>query len=402
MSSMDSLKGRSPLKKELLPFPSKERVIKGVRTVESVVHGGIDYSELEALGLKPGEVLDFSANINPFGPPPGLREALTQVDISSYPDSSSSRLKTALADKLGLKPDNIIMGSGSTEIMRLAALAFFKPGDRVLIIEPAFGEYEVSCRIAGVEIIKYVLKTEDNFKLDLSEVTGLVDKSRPKGLFFTNPNNPTGQYYSRNILERLIEAMKGSLIILDEAYISFLDPPEAGWSALDLAKKNNLLILRSMTKDFALAGLRLGYGIARREIISILRNIFPPWNVNAMAQEAGLYAIKSDSYLENSLHEIRKVKAYLIEGLNDLGLVLVPSKANFLLVETGSGAMWRREMLKRKILVRDCASFGLPEYIRISVRTRAECDKLLKAMKEVRVVIPDLLCHSRANGNPEI
>lgn len=356
--------------------------------LEPARHGGIDYSEMEALGLKPGEILDFSTNINPFGPPPGLREALSLVDISSYPDSSSSRLKTVLADKLGLEPNNIIAGSGSTEIMRLAALAFFKPGDKVLIIEPAFGEYEISCWIAGAEVIKYTLKAADNFKLDLSKVTKVVDKNRPKGLFFTNPNNPTGHYYSRNIIERVIQAMKGSLVILDEAYIGFVDPPEAGWSALDLIKENNLLILRSMTKDYALAGLRLGCGIARREIISTLRRICSPWNMNAMAQEAGLYALKSDSYLEKSLHEIRKTKAYLIEGLKDLGLSQAPSRTNFLLVATGNGAIWRQELLKRKILVRDCASFGLPEYIRISVRTKAECDKLLEAMKEVRIVIP--------------
>lgn len=348
-------------------------------------HGGINYAELEGLGLKPGEILDFSANTNPFGPPPEVREALKRVDISSYPDSNSHRLRNALAAKLMLNPDNIIAGNGSTEIMRLAALAFFKHGDRVLIIEPAFGEYEVSCRIAGAEVIKYDLNAKDNFRIKVSKVIKLIADCRTSGLFFTNPNNPTGHYYSRAIVKGILENphMADSLVILDEAYISFVDPPGAGWSSLDLIKKRNLLILRSMTKDYALAGLRLGYGVARKEIIANLQRICPPWNVNAMAQEAGLYALKAESYLEKSLSEIRKIKAYLIEGLKTLGLKTAPSKTNFLLVETGNGALWRQELLKRKILVRDCASFGLPAYIRLSVRTRTECARLLEAMKAI-------------------
>ncbi len=365
MSSRGSLKGRSP---------------------KPATHGGIDYAELEALGLKPGEVLDFSANINPFGPPPGLREALERVDISSYPDSGSGRLRKALAEKLGLGPDSIIAGNGSTEIMRLAALAFFRPGDRVLVIEPAFGEYEVSCRIAGAEVVKHVLKAEDGFALKVSEVAKLAAECRPAGLFVTNPNNPTGKYYSREVIEEVLASpfAADSLIVLDEAYLGFVDPPGAAWSSLDLIERHNLLILRSMTKDYALAGLRLGYGVAGKEIIARLRSICPPWNVNAAAQEAGLYVLKEERYLEKSLSDIRKVKAHLVEGLKKLGFNPEPSATNFFLIETGNGALWRRELLKRKILARDCASFGLPGHIRISVRTREDCDKLLEGMKGVK------------------
>lgn len=351
--------------------------------IERAAHGGINYSELEALGLKPGEILDFSANINPFGPPPGLRKALKNVDISSYPDSISGKLRKALAEKLGLEPDNIIAGSGSTEIMRLVALAFFKPGDEVLVVEPAFGEYEVSCRIAGAEVIRYTLKAEEDFTLNASEAVKLIAERRPAGLFFTNPNNPTGKYYSRDVIERLLagHAVNDCIVLMDEAYISFVDKP---WSSLNLIEKNNILILRSMTKDYALAGLRLGYGVAGKDITASLQRICAPWNVNAMAQEAGLCALKAERYIEKSLDEIRKAKAYLIEGLKNLGLNPASSDTNFLLVKTGNGAFWRQELLKRKILVRDCASFGLFDYIRVSVRTRSECDKLLERMEEVK------------------
>lgn len=355
--------------------------------INRAAHGGINYAELDSLGINPGEILDFSANISPFGPPLEVREALQRADISTYPDSNCGRLRKALADKLGVKPDNIIAGSGSTEIMRLAALAFFRPGDKVLIVEPAFGEYEVSCRIAGAEIIRYTLKAEDNFSLAGSrqaELTRLIDEGGPQGLFFNNPNNPTGKFYAGNIVEKLVQAMKDSLVVLDEAYISFVDSPQARWNSLDLIKGNKLLVLRSMTKDYAIAGLRLGYGVAHPEIVSRLHSICPPWNVNTIAQEAGLEALKADSYLKKSLQEIRKVKTYFTGALKTLGLRLEPSDTNFFLVKTGNGALWRQELLKRKILVRDCASFGLPEYIRISTRTREDCDKLLSAVKEIK------------------
>lgn len=347
------------------------------------VHGGIDHAEMEALGLKPEEILDFSANLNPFGPPQQVRKALARADISSYPDSRSFRLRKALAEKLGLEIDNIIAGSGSTEIMRLAALAFFKAGDKALIVGPAFGEYEAACRIAGAEAIKYTLRAEDSFNIRVSELRKTMEKTSPAGLFMANPGNPTGCYYSRDLVEKLIDLCKDTLFVLDEAYISFVEPAETRWHSLDLIKNNRLLILRSMTKDYALAGLRLGYGIAGKEIIAALQRICPPWNVNVMAQEAGLCAIKSDSYLAKSLDKIRKERAYLIEGLKALGMSPLASSANFFLIKTGSGARWRRELLRKKILVRDCASFGLPEYIRISVRKRDECDRLLAAMREV-------------------
>lgn len=353
---------------------------KGQPLLEPAVHGGINYAELEGLGLEPGEILDFSSNINPYGPPPGLKKALDKVDISSYPDSGSGRLRRALAERLGVETDNIIAGSGSVEIMRLAVLAFFKPGDRVLIIEPAFSEYEVSCRIAGVSPLKYVLRPEENFSFNFSEVSRIAGKYGFAGVFITNPGNPTGKYYSAKVAEKLLGSVEGSIVILDEAYIDFVPKP---WLSINLIEKHNILILRSLTKGFALAGLRLGYGVAARSIISRLKKVCPPWNVNTMAQEAGLYALRSDKYLQDSLFQIRREKSRLIKGLESLGLIPLHSNTNFFIIKTGDGNLWRQDLLKHKILVRDCASFGLPEFIRVSVKSREQNDRLLKAIQEI-------------------
>jgi len=339
----------------------------------------MDYAELEALGIAPEEVIDFSANLNPFGPPPGIKEAMSQADIVGYPDSRASELRRLLADKLRVNEESILVGSGSTELIRLTALAYFGRGDSVLIVEPTFGEYQVACQISGASIIKQ-RRAENSFQLDIEETVKLIHHHRPKGIFIDNPNNPTGQYLSLAEFEKLLDAGKNSLVVLDEAYITFVDNV---WSSLDMIRGNNLLILRSMTKDYALAGLRLGYGVGGKEIISTLSRICPPWNVNAVAQQAGLVAVAAEGYLRQCQIKLKPAKNYLVTELSRLGLPPVPSAANFLLVEVGSAPEFRQKLLQRRVLVRDCTSFGLPGYVRISPRTMPECRRLVRALEEM-------------------
>ncbi|MBN2186547.1 MAG: histidinol-phosphate aminotransferase family protein, partial [Dehalococcoidia bacterium] len=267
-----------------------------IRDMAICQHGGIDYAEVEMLGINPQDIIDFSANLNPFGPPPEVREALSECHwdepnfqgkqeicaaISRYPDSEATRLKRSLASKLGIKAENILISSGSTELIRLVALTYFGKGDQVLIIEPTYGEYQVACQIAGASLTKQRLPSENAFLPNIDETLQLIRRYHPRGIFICNPNNPTGRYLSRADFNRIVDAGRDSLVILDEAYISFVDN---AWFSLDMVEADNLLILRSMTKDYALAGLRLGYGVAREEIIANLRRVCPPWNVNAIAQ----------------------------------------------------------------------------------------------------------------------
>ena len=351
-----------------------------VQHMMSCEHGGIDYAELEALGLAPEEVLDFSANLNPFGPPPGIKEAISQTDIAGYPDSRATNLRRLLADKLGVKVENILIGSGSTELIRLVALAYFGRGDSVLIIEPTFGEYQVACQISGASLIKQRRSAENGFRLNIEETIESIHRHHPKGIFIDNPNNPTGQYLSRSEFEKLLDAGKDSLLVLDEAYIAFMDNV---WSSLDMIEENNLLILHSMTKDYALAGLRLGYAVAEKEIITTLNRICPPWNVNAVAQQVGIRVLEEEGYLRRCQAELRQARGYLVTELNRLGLSPLPSAANFFLVEVGNAAEFRHQLLRKGILVRDCTSFGLPSYVRISPRTLPECRRLVTAVEEV-------------------
>jgi len=365
----------------LLPRP-------GIQDMPICPHGGIDYAELEMLGIAPQDILDFSANLNPLGPPSGVMETLSDVDIAHYPDSEAYHLRCSLAEKLGIGVNNLLIGSGSTELIRLAALAYFGKGDKVLIIEPTYGEYQIACQIAGASLIKQQLSPQSAFWLNTNEIVELIQQHRPKGIFICNPNNPTGRYLPQADFQKILDASKDSLVVLDEAYVSFVDNP---WSSLDFvshsslrAERSNLLVLRSMTKDYAMAGLRLGYGVAKEEIIANLRRICPPWNVNAPAQKAGIIAVTEEEYLRLCQVELREAKKYLYVELSNLGLPPLPSEANFFLVEVGNAVTFRRDLLQKRILVRDCSSFGLPSYVRIAPRTLPDCQRLVAAIKEIR------------------
>ena len=231
------------------------------------------------------------------------------------------------------------------------------------------------------------MREEADFRVNVAETVDLIRKHRPKGIFLCNPNNPTGQYLSREGVERILSVAKDSLVVLDEAYIAFT---EDTWSSLDLISLNNLVVLRSMTKDYALAGLRLGYTVATESIVSVLKRVRPPWNISSVAQAAGGFVLKADGYLEACGRKIREAKEFLVKELRCLGLSPVPSQASFFLVKVSDATNFRQALLKKGILVRDCSSFGLPNYIRLAPRTISECQRLLITIKE-----PGVYCYAR-------
>jgi histidinol-phosphate aminotransferase len=353
------------------------RCIAGLK---ACAHGGLKYEELKELGVTAGTIIDFSVSTNPFMPPPGLKEKMRDIAIERYPDSQSTELKLRLAQKLQTAPDNILIGSGTTEIIRLIALTYFRQGDPVLILEPTYGEYEVACRIAGACPVKYRALEKDGFVPDINELNKIIHQRHPRAVFICNPNNPTGKYISRAEIESVLEGLGDTLLVLDEAYVTFV---EKSWNSLDLIERGNVIIMRSMTKDYGLPGLRLGYAVSRRELIDNLRLVTPPWNVNVVAQESGIAALKQQEYLKKSLAKIREAKESLMEGLSRLGFSILPSGAHYFLVKVGNAPNCRRALLKYGIMVRDCTSFGLPEYIRVSPRTMPECEKFIKAMTKI-------------------
>ncbi len=351
-----------------------------IARLSKCVHGGFDYAELKALGIDAGDILDFSVCTNPFMPPSGIRETLSETPIERYPDSQAFILRQKLAEKMRIDTESILAGSGTTELIRLIVLVYFRRNDDVLILEPTYGEYEVACRLGGTGLIKYKSAEINRFAYRIEEVTDICRRKKPRGIFICNPNNPTGLYLAQRDIEKVTVAMKDGLVIIDEAYAPFVDKR---WNSLELIKYDNVIILRSMTKDYGLPGLRLGYLVAHREIIDNLRPALPPWNVNAAAQQAGIAVLENEAYLDKSLRKTKEASDFLVRAISQLGLKTMPSDAHYFLVKVGNAKSWRRSLLARNILVRDCSSFGLKEYIRISPRTIPDCRKLVAALSDI-------------------
>ena len=352
------------------------RVNPHIETISTVEHGGTGWA-----GLKDaGGLLDFSTCCNPYGPPAEVRRALRKADIASYPDPQSGELVKALSQKLGIPAANIMAGSGSTEIIRLATLAYLEAGDRVVIPSPTYGEYESASRIAGAGVVKYKLREERDFKLDMDGFISFARGHNPRAIFLCNPNNPSGQLLPHGDVHRLVNSFPHTLVILDEAYLGFT--PDPG-NAPALINKTNVLIIRSMTKDYALAGLRLGYGLTCREIIGNLEKLRPPWNVSSPAQQAGIAAAGCSNYLQECNAKMKMCKTYLESRLLKLGYKTVPTDTHFFLVKVGDAALFKSRLLKEGFLVRDCTSFGLPAHVRISPRRMTDCRKLIKAISEL-------------------
>lgn len=357
-------------------FPSPRPELMAVDIPQ---HGALDYGELECLGLSPDEVLDFSANVNPYGSSPQVRDAISHVSLDRYPDREALALRRALAERLGRAPSQIAVGNGATELIWAIALAFVRSGDRIFIVGPAFGEYRRAASLMGGEVIEWRACPEDGFAVPHA-ITHILRQMEPRLLFVCNPNNPTGILLSPDAISEWARSLPQTLLVVDEAYIAFACGAHSAVTLLE----ENVLVLRSMTKDYALAGLRLGYAVGSQGVIEALGRALPPWNVNVLAQAAGLAALGDEEHIRRSLVRLAQDKEALRQGLHDLGWNPLPSATQFFLVEVGDGAAWRRELLRRKILVRDCASFGLPAYVRLATRRAEENARLLAALREVR------------------
>jgi histidinol-phosphate aminotransferase len=346
-------------------------------------HGSISDAELSQHRLSREAVLDFSASVTPLGPSPTIVEALrTLADgaVSRYPDDGCPVLRAELASRAAVEVDQTIVTNGSIELIWLLALAYLAPGDSVLIVGPTFGEYARAARIMGATVVEWRAEASHGFVPDLRALAAKIGRERPRLVFLCNPNNPTGICLDRPAIAGLLEITDDALLVVDEAYAPFA---AAAPALSDLLDDGRLLLLRSLTKTYGLAGLRLGYALSAPAVIEVLDRVRPPWTVNAAALACGLAALRDPAHLGLALAEVERSRAYLTEALAAAGLLVYPPAANFVLVEVGDGPAFRAALLRRGICVRDCTSFGLPSCVRIAVRTYQECARLMSAVREV-------------------
>ena len=346
------------------------------------VHGGLDAAELKALGLHPDGVVDFSASINPLGVSPRVAEAIRRVDLAAYPDPECTELRNALSSYLGVRPECILVGNGSTELIHLIASARLRRGDPAAVFAPTFGEYEAACRLQQVEPLLIPADGEREFRWEMAEATRFLAERQPALVFICNPNNPTGTYLEPGEVQACARAVGDEgLVVVDEAYASFVDER---WDTAPLLVAGNVALVRSMTKDHGLPGLRLGYMVAPSRTVREARRFQYTWSVNAVAQAAGVAALENPEHVEEGRRVVKAAREYLVREIRGLGLACPLPSANFLLVEVGDATGIRLELLKRHgVCVRDCTSFGMPGHIRIGVRGMHDSRRLIDALRDV-------------------
>ena len=358
------------------------------------VHGGIKETELRALGLRLEDCLDFSASVSPLGPPQGVATAIAAVDLTAYPDPHCLALTEAIAAHHagdGVDAGNVIVGNGSTEIIHLLTRAWIGSppagcARSALLLTPTYGEYDGAVRISGGRVTTLTAtRCNESFSWDTAAVTDAIASQRPALTFVCNPNNPTGVLMERGQLSAIADAVAdaGGLLVVDEAYIN-LSERRTDADVIELAAcHGSVIALRSMTKDYALTALRLGYAVASEAVIAQLAALQPDWSVNGLAQAAGLVAIADTAYLESARQAVAASRDCVVERLTALGIRCYPTAANFVLAQVGDAADLRDRLARRGLFVRDCASFGLPDCIRIGLRPVADCIRLTDAIAEV-------------------
>jgi threonine-phosphate decarboxylase len=355
------------------------KVEKSIADHKVVAHGGIFSNDLEH---NPG-LLDFSSNVNPLGFPSKVRDIFKNLShVSIYPDPNSNELRINLQKYTGVPKNQIVVGNGATEIIYNYCNAFLRK-QKVLIPIPTFGEYESAAKLNGAML--YFFKTMDLNK-NLSEFQDMISKKNY--IILCNPNNPTGVLIKKKNMLKILESAydKSVMVFLDECFIELV--PSGNESVIPYLKEfDNLFILRSLTKSFGLAGLRIGYGLGNKKMIEILQKIKIPWNVSGIAQKSSIKALSDKSHLSKTLNLIRKESKFLIGSISKIkGFTCYNSDTNFILIKSKMKSnQIQSRLLKRNILIRNCNTFhGLDNnFIRIAVRTHKENLKLIEALREL-------------------
>ncbi|NLC53226.1 MAG: histidinol-phosphate transaminase [Firmicutes bacterium] len=328
------------------------------------------------------EVIKLASNENPLGPSPRAVQAATAAlaETHLYPDGSCYLLKSALAAELGVKPDEIIVGNGCDEVIKLVAEAFFHPGDEVVVADPTFGEYAYATQLMGAKLVK--VKGE-GLGHDLDKMAAAVTE-RTKAIFVCNPNNPTGTMNTRAELEAFIARIPPEiLIIIDQAYYEYVE--DAAYpNGIEFKGDGRVLTLRTFSKIYGLAGLRVGYGVGDPELIALLDRTREPFNVNRIGQVAAVAALADRAHVARSLEMNRRGMEQIYRGLADLDLSYIPSVANFILFSTPYLATQIfEEMMKRGVIVRPAHIFGLPRQVRVTIGTEEQNNKFLNVLGAV-------------------
>lgn len=329
--------------------------------------------------------IKLASNENPVGPSPMALKAIIESLqackpaslLNRYPDGSGYYIKKALSEKLSVKEDELILGNGSNELIDIAVRTFIQSGDEAIMAYPSFVVYPMAVQAIGGRPIQVPLK---NYTHDLEAMADAVTP-KTKMLFIANPNNPTGTINKRGEFDRLMERLpEGILVVVDEAYYEYVTDPEYADSMKHFRTGRDVLILRTFSKIYGLAGLRIGYGITRQDIISEMNKLRPPFNTNSIAQNAAVWAMKDKEHVRYSQQINEEGKRYLYRELDSLGLRYVPTEANFIYIVLGEDAnVLYNKLLGFGVIIRPVG----PQEIRVTIGLPEENKRFIEAMKKV-------------------
>ena len=334
------------------------------------------------LGMEFDAVIKLASNENPLGPSPKAVEAMEQAVrlVHLYPDGNAFYLKNHLADTLGVETGNLIFGNGSNEIIEFIAHAMLGRGDSILVSEYCFAIYPIVAKMMGADVITVPAK---DYGHDLPAMLAAITPNT-KAVFVANPNNPTGTLAPREDVIRLVNDVPDDvLLVMDEAYIEFLSQPVDLLPLIRRGDKPNLLLMRTFSKIFGLAGLRIGYGIGAPEFVGSLEKIRQPFNANAVAQAGALAALDDFDHLANTRANNEAGLQFLNTEFHRLGLDYIPSAANFVTVKVGDGMKVFNDLQAKGVITRPMAGYRMPDWIRVSVGTPEENTRCVFAMRDV-------------------
>lgn len=342
---------------------------------------GKPISELaREMGIPEAGIVKLASNENPLGMSHRAREALMAKlgEVARYPDGNGFALKSALSRRLKVGMEQIVLGNGSNDVLDMAARAFLAPGLSAVYSRYAFAVYPLATQAVGATGIEVAAK---NYGHDLSAMAAAI-RPETRVIFVANPNNPTGTFVSGPELERFLEAVPADvLVVLDEAYTEYLSAEQRYDALAWLPRFPNLMISRTFSKAYGLAGLRVGYGLGQPAVIDLLNRVRQPFNVSSLGLAAAEAALEDEEFLAKSAELNRRGMSQLLEGLRALGLSTIPSAGNFVTVRVGDAAAVNARLLKQGVIVRPIAGYGMPEWLRVSIGLAEENARFLDALR---------------------
>ena len=333
-------------------------------------------------GLDERTIIKLASNENPLGVSPKAMAAIRAVlnDLARYPDGNGFELKSAIARKCGVQPDQVVLGNGSNDVLELAARAFLAPGASGVYSQHAFAVYPLAVQAVGARGIEVPAR---DFGHDLDAMRGAIG-AETRLIFIANPNNPTGTMLETARLRRFLETVPATLlVVLDEAYNEYLAPELRSPSAQWITEFSNLVVTRTFSKAYGLAGLRVGYALAAAGVADLMNRVRQPFNVNSLSLAAAAAALDDDAFVQESTALNVRGMRQLLDGFRSLKLEWIPSFGNFVSFKVGDGATIYRELLKRGVIVRPIASYGMPEWLRVSIGLESENARFLAALGAV-------------------